>query len=712
LIKWQKRARAGVAVFGIASAIAVYAAMGERTKPVPAAPPERVDPKAVIESQGTVIQQVRGTKQDYLVEAAQQLVYEGGATRLRDVKVTVNNRAGGRSFVITARDAQAGEKQQQLQLTGAVKLVASDGFELTTEQAFFTENDGNVRAPREFTFSRGRMAGVGAGMGYDRDRDVLSVAEHAEVRLHDDGGNTLTHFTAGTAVFTRPEHRLELSGTVHVLHNGQVIDAESATAFLTEDDSLVRSILLRGKSEVAGGGSGLEVMRANEIDLAYAEDGITLDHVVLRGAGQVKLEAAEGSTGRQITGNLLDILLAPDGAIMRVAGRDGVQLELGGAVNSPARRVTAQQLDGTGESGKGLTAAQFRDNVEYREQAAAGSAAARVANSRALQVGLAGDAIQSALFTGRVTFSEGELQASGGEAVYAPSQGTLRLTPGVERTPPRVADEQVTVEGDTIDVTLEGRGITAAGGVRTTLKPRRAATRGAGAATKPGIAETKLPGLLKQEQPVNVGAASFSYTGAAGQAVYTGNAALLQGDTAIRADRITIDQGKGDLAAIGNARSTFALDTGTFIGNGSTITYADAERVVTYEATLAVPPAPGSPARLSGPQGDLRAQRIQIVLAAGGGKAERLEAYTAVDLGVDKRKASGARLTYFSADDRYVMTGTAQAPVKVVDNCRETSGRTLIFFKSADRMIVDGNEEIRTQTTTGSNCSQGPPPSR
>jgi LPS export ABC transporter protein LptC len=733
-MNWQKRARIGVAIFGLVSAIAVYAAMGERTKPIPVVPPTRVDPKALIESQGTVLQQVQGTRQDYVVEAAQQLVYEGGATQLRDVKVTINNRAGGKSFIITAKEAQATEKQQNLQLAGDVKLAASDGFQLATSKAQFTEKDGTVHAPDPFTFSRGRMTGAGTGMVYDKNSDILSIAQHTDVRLTDEGGNTLTQFTAGATVFTRPMHRLDLSGAVHVLHNGQLIDAESATAYLTDDDSLVKSILLKGKSQVTGGTSGLELMRADDMDLTYAEDGATLDHVVMRGNGQVKVSGSEGAAGREIAGNLLDILLAPDGSISRVAGRNGVRLDLDGGPDAPARRVTAQWLDGTGESGQGLTAAQFRDNVEYREEASGGRAA-RVARSQRLQIGLAGNAVQSAVFTGRVTFSEQVLQASGGEATYAPGNGTLRLVGGAERNAPRVADDQVSVEAEAIDVTLESRAMNASGGVRTTLKPRPAdngpagaARSGAPAASAGSEEQRKLPGLLKQEQPVNVGAMTFAYGGAAGTAVYTGNAALLQGDTAIRADEITIDQGKGNLAAIGNARSTFALDTGTFVGNSHAITYLDADRTVTYTAPMPAPPAPGSapraaaattppvvtmPARLSGPQGDLRAERIQIVLAAAGGKAERLEAYNAVDLNVDKRKATGARLTYFSADDRYLMTGTATAPVKVVDNCRQTIGKTLIFFKTVDRMIVDGNEEIRTQTTNGGTCAQSPsPPSR
>ena len=64
------------------------------------------------------------------------------------------------------------------------------------------------------------------------------------------------------------------------------------------------------------------------------------------------------------------------------------------------------------------------------------------------------------------------------------------------------------------------------------------------------------------------------------------------------------------------------------------------------------------------------------------------------------RKTTGTRLTYTTADERYVVTG---APVTIVDECgRETTGRTLTFFKATDRIVVDGNEQIRTQTKGGS----------
>jgi lipopolysaccharide export system protein LptA len=90
-------------------------------------------------------------------------------------------------------------------------------------------------------------------------------------------------------------------------------------------------------------------------------------------------------------------------------------------------------------------------------------------------------------------------------------------------------------------------------------------------------------------------------------------------------------------------------------------------------------------------------------LKESGDELERLEAYDGTTLReLSRRKTTGDRLTYFSADERYVVTG---APVTIVDECgRETTGRTLTFYKTTDRIIVDGNEQVRTQTKGKSNC--------
>jgi lipopolysaccharide export system protein LptA len=249
----------------------------------------------------------------------------------------------------------------------------------------------------------------------------------------------------------------------------------------------------------------------------------------------------------------------------------------------------------------------------------------------------------------------------------------------------------VTIDAMTIDVVLQGRLMKAGGGVKTLLR----------ADTSQGADDTKLPGLLKQDQPANVNADALDYQGASGEAIYTGNATMWQGETAVRADTLRIDQGKGDFLASGNARSTIVLDTGNSVAHAAEIRYVDAAHTITYASAKNAAGAVSAQAQLSGPQGDLRADRIEVILAPAGSHVDRLEAYTSVSMKVDLRAATGERLTYFAADERYLMSGAGTKSVKVVENCRETTGRTLTFFKSTDRIIVDGNEEQRTQTRNG-----------
>jgi lipopolysaccharide export system protein LptA len=692
-MKWQRWARALAAIIGIAAAVVVYATMGERAKPVAFTEPTRLDPKAIIESSGNIVQQVRGTRQDFLIEAERQLTYEGGATKLLGVKITVRNR-GGRDYVVTGREAQAGENQKQLQLTGGVQLKASDGFTVRTDNAAFNQDTGVMTAPGGVTFERDRLSGSGTGMSYDKNADVLSLTDQSHVAWRDEQGKMTMEFTSGKSTLDRMAHTLALDGNVHALRGEQVIEATQGLARLTMDDQHITDIELRDNSRVVGGGSGVDSMAARDMNLHYAADGQTLEHAQLIGGGAVALTGQNGLPGRQFVGETLDILLAPDGSLTKATGRENVRLDLPASGDAPARSIKARALDADGAPGKGLTAARFADNVEYREEAGK-SSSARTARSRALTVALAEDAINNAVFSGTVKFEEQGLQAASGEVRYDPEAGSLRLTGAEGGVVPRVADDQVTIDANTIDVALQGRLMKASGGVKTMLR----------------ASKSKLPGLLKQDQPANVNADALDYQGEGGQAIYTGNATMWQGETAVRADKVAIDQSKGDFLGSGNARSTILLDTDVSVAHASEIRYDDAAHTITYSSTRNPSGAVTAQAQLSGPQGDLRADRIEVILAAAGGHITRLEAYTNVGLKLDTRTAVGERLTYFADDERYVMSGVGTKSVKVTESCQETTGRTLTFFKSTDRVIVDGNEEIRTQTRKGiSPACPAPPP--
>lgn len=705
MARWQTLARAGAALVGVAGIVAVYATMKERVVPVETPPPQRLDPKAMIESSGNVLQQVSGARQDYVVEAARQLYYEGGATTLVGVKISVRNR-GGRDYVVTGAEAHTAEGQKQLELKGGVHLEANDGFRLETDVATFNQESGVMSAPGMVRFERGRLTGTGVGMTYDKSGDILTLHDQSHVTLAGDDEAEPLEFTAGRTVFDRMRHTLALDGPVHVVDGPQVIDARACLAQLTDDEARVRRIELRGESRVTGGRSSVESMAARDIDLDYADDGDTLQHALLDGAGVIALTGQAGVQGRTIRGDRLDLALAPDGALTSAIGRGGVSLDLPAAPGGAARSIRARSLDAAGEAGKGLTATRFTDDVEYREVSGRGAGSGRVARSRALTAALDGDEIGEAVFSGAARFEQDDLRGTAAEARYLPSAGSLRLSGTEAGALPRVQDANVIIDGREIDVSLADRGMEARGGVKTTLLP--AATGGPRTTTD----TAKRPGLFAQGTVVNVSADAIAYEGSARRASYRGDATLWQGETAIRANVIDVDEVKGDLTATGNARSTIAMDGGSSIAQANTIRYVDATRAMHYSGLTDAKGATAQQARLSGPQGDLQADRIDVVLRQGATQMERLDAAGRVSLRVTGRTATGATLSYAESDGRYVMTGAGTTGISIVDGCRETVGRTLVLFTSSERVIVDGNEEARTRTKSGSGAACGPAPAR
>lgn len=715
---WQRRTRVGLAIFVVAVAAVVYFSIGERRSQAPPVPVIRSDPKSVFEGEEVGLQRLRQTQQDFSITSSRTVQYEDGSQKMFNVEITVR-KSDGRTYVVTADEATAGKDQRERQLVGHVRLKVSDGFEMTTDRATHNQDDSIVRAPGAVAFSKGRMTGSGGNATHDQTRDILTISEQAKVNMTDEKGQPTTDFTAGAAVLDRLQNTLTLDGQAHVLRNQQVIDADHVLTRLSDDEQIVQFIELRNNARVTGG-TAIDSMSARDIDMDYTDDGQALERVVLNSGAGVAMKGPSGAAGRQILGEALDVRLAPDGAIVALVGRDKVRLDLPASGDSPAGSISADTLEGTGEAGRGLTSTEFRDKVEYREAGKRG-AMDRVVRAQSLTAMLADDAISDATFKGRVTFEDQGLNARAAQISYQPKANKIALSGNDAGGPPHVSVDQISVDARTIDVGLQDRQITAAE-VKTTLAPQKSAAQ-AGDSAKSGIA---IPGLLKQDQAANINANALDYRGEAGQAVYRGSATMWQGNTTIRGDTISLDQEKGSLVATGSARSALELDTGVSNGSGHEIRYDDQKRLVTYSAAP-LPPTigrgtgsagarSGAPsdtrravpirdAQLSGPQGDLRGERIEIALAKEGNKVERLEGYAGVTLKLDKRTAVGSRLTYYAAEERYVMSAAGTTQVKVIDvqtapsgvvTCRETVGRTLTFYKSADTIKVDGNDQNRT----------------
>jgi len=690
MTSWQKRLRIGLAIFGIVFAGFVYRSIGERRAPPPVQPVDRLDPKAISEAKGSSAEQIRGTKREFEIKSERFLSYGDGSTKYFNIEITV--RRDERVFVVTAKEASAGANEVELALTGGVKVKVSDGLELLTDHATFNQNEAVARAPGDVTFTKGLMSGSGSKATYNQKADVLTIAQRAKVVVTEQSGKVSFDGSAGSATLDRIQDLLFMESTVHILRDSQTIDAGKVMARLSMNEDIITYLELRGNASSQGGSGPLQSMKAEAIDLDYTDDGTMLERAILNGAASFTTAPDEHASSRTLSGGGLDVQMAADGTVKTVIGRDGVQLDLPEANGTPPRSIRSRTLDAGGETGNGLNSLRFRGDVVFQETSGRG-APSREVRAQSLAASLEGDRLGEALFGGGVSFKEQGFDAGSFDALYNPVQNALRLW-SESGARPYVTDDQIHVEARQIDASLDNHGMMAQVNVRTSLKGRSSTAKDSDTG--------RLPGLLKEGQPASINADRLDYKGGNGRAEYTGNATLVQGDTAIRGDAIVLDREKGDMVASGSARSTLTLDTGRTDGRGDDIRYEEAKRTVTYSIKPVAPTSGltvSAPlAQVSGPDGDLRAERIEIVLATGANAVDRLEAYNRVTMVLGSRTATGGRMTYHAKEERYVMSGTGADSVSIRESCRDTTGRTLTFFKSTERILVDGNETRRTET--------------
>jgi lipopolysaccharide transport protein LptA len=292
-----------------------------------------------------------------------------------------------------------------------------------------------------------------------------------------------------------------------------------------------------------------------------------------------------------------------------------------------------------------------------------------------------------------VRFVDGKLTAVAATARWDVDKGTLELSgsePGA--SVPRVNNDQIAVDAVKLDVTLDGPNVKATGNpaqkVKSVLQPAKAGDESG----------TKMPSMLKEDQPVNVTATTLEYDGTTSKTSYTGTVMLWQGDTSIKAETIVIDGKTGDLTASAVTSATMLEQTDRktnkkervrSIANAKDLKYEDDRRRLTYSGE----------AHMSNADADMTAEKIELYLKPSGDELDRAEAYEAVTVREQNRKTTGTRMTYTTADERYIIVG---APVRIVDQCdRETTGKTLTFLKASDSILVDGNQQARTQTKGG-----------
>jgi LPS export ABC transporter protein LptC len=696
-MRWQKSVRVVMAIVAVAVCVAVAVSFKRRGSGGRDAPLVRTDPRAVVESTGGRSVRFKGGHEDVRVETERQLTYQDGSTKLLGVKVSADDRGDGRSFTVTGKEGDVGKDESIVTLNGDVKLVEANGFTVHTEHASYDSKDGMVRAPGPVEFFHGRLSGSGMGMAYDKNADSLTILDQATLHVAPDkAGQGAAQVTSGTSTFARREKLVRFDRTMKVERDGQIIDADNGVAHLSQDEERVEMLELHGNARIAGAtaaAGGLQGLSGHDVILTYAAGGQALQHATIGGEASIRIAGEAGQAGREITGSSIDVTLAPDGSTpTALVAREAVQLTLPADSNTPARTIQAAALDADGEPTRGLTKARFAGNVHYHEKSATVDREARAAR---LDVGLkAGlSAFDQAAFSGGVRFADPKFFGTSASMRYVVDSGALDLTgtePGIPI--PHVSTDQIAVDAPHIEVALAGPTLHATGNVKSVMQPPKKSGQDS---------DTKLPSMLKQDQPVKVTAATLQYDGAMSKATYEGNAQLWQVDTSVKADAIGIDSKTGDLSGKGSVVTTTMLEQTDdkkkkervrTMATSMEFKYEDALHRATYTGDV----------HLNGPQGDMNSAKLELYLKPSGDELERAEGYDAANalaLREQGRKTTGTHLTYTAADEIYVVTGL---PVTIIDQCgRETSGRTLTFHKATDTIQIDSNDRSRTQTKGG-----------
>ena len=686
-----------MAVLAIAVIGVVAYTMRPRQAVAPLAPVEKPPEGTTVLTIGGDVVHLKGASQDLRIEFKRQVTTKDGQNTLQGVKALVDNR-GGRSYTITGDEAQVGKDESSFVVKGNVKMETSDGLIANSQEATYTDADKIVRAAGPVTFSRGRMNGSGTGFLFDEQRDTLTILENADVHFAAEGQEGPMDVTAGGFVYARKDRYLRFERTMHMDRGGQLMDADEGLVRLYPDRDETDLIELRGNARVTGGGQmgALQSMSARDINLNYGDDGRTLENAVLAGSGVMDVLPKGNAASQRLAAEYLELGLQPDGSVRTLNARDSVNVTLPAAKETGARTIRSNALAAVGAP-QGIREMNFTEGVEYQE-AATTTHPLRVARSQRLDATLdpASGTLAEARFSTRFVFTEDAMRATADTAVYKVEQGTMALS-GTASTP-HIENDALTIDATAIDIVLGPLKVAATGNVRSTMLPAKKPASGATAA--------KRPALLGEKEPVQIVAAKLTYDETSKRAEYSGQAKLMQGDTRIDGDSLTLDETKGDLIANGRVTTTLMIEEKDqagdarpkpTIGRAASFNYSDQTRTATYTTT----------AQLDGDQGNLRGDKIELKLAKADNSLEGLEARGQVTALVDRRTVTGAQLTYSPADDKYVING---APVKMIDaDCQESSGKTLTFWKASDRVLIDGNDEVRTQTKGGGKCPATPP---
>ena len=625
---------------------------------------------------------------------------------------------------------------------------------LKTSGLVFNQKTGNAYTRERVDFHASQASGSAMGITYEAKGNVLTLESQVQAEL---SGETPARLTAVRGIITKDPRRLSLEQS-RVVRSNQTLEARKTNIFLRDDNTVdriiaddgvqaqigpdmharaaqaellmnsardtLRSAVLSGDVQLESSGSQpmlgnagrvlLKFSGKDQLDQIHAEQGVRLIQHHAAGAtpaAPAATSATAAAPDLEITAPAVDFFVADGQHLDRAQTSGAAQI----AILQPASSQSAANQRTLVTAG--TFTANFRSTPEGHDHLVSVHGAPdakiititpgqpdRTSTSTTLDVAFrSAGGIDSIVQQGNVVYVDGVRKASAETARYMPADQMLVMTgsPTVQETGMTTTARSMRMNRATGDAVAEGD-------VKSTYTQLQEQPNGA---------------LLASSSPIHVTSRSMTAHRSPAIAVYAGNARLWQDANVVEAPTIEFDRDHRMMTAQGTATqpvSTVLVQTGRGqiatsgrdgaqppLGTSKTIPvtitsarlkYVDAERRVHLEGGVV---AKGADLSVTANQLDAFLLPRNQAAAGQGPAASQLDRMVATGNVVVQqpgRRATGDKLVYTSAEDKFVLTG---GPPSIFDaEHGKITGDSLTFYNRDDRVLVEGGNSSPTVTQT------------
>jgi lipopolysaccharide export system protein LptA len=669
-------------------------------------------------------------------------------------KNTGNASATGKIVFQTPQASGSAVGVEYVAKTGTMTLLSSVALDVSRPQALRLNADRGVisKQPRQVVLTAVRLTRERQQLQSDQatfflreDNAVDRILAEGDVRSEFHGRASSNSKTSNSGAHARSDRaELFLTGTRNQLTtailsgNVQLATGDAASRVSTGEQN--QGLRDRGAqvAEASAGRVTLYFAGQQILQTVHAEDGVRLAQKK-RQSGVVMMSSASSSamSSSPMKGDAQDVeMTAP---VMDFIVKDGRRLERAETSGPPqivitqpgsnqktvvtAAKFTAKFTEKNrlaslhGEPDAKIVSSKI-DSSKIDDSKIAGAAGEpdRVSTSQMLDVVFRPEGgVASITQAGGVTYMDGTLKAWAQRGEYTAVDQLLVLSGS-----PRVVDNGMTTTSQTIRLNRVTGDAIAEGNVKSTYSDLKAQPDG---------------GMLASSDPIHVTSHSMTVHRSPAVTVYTGDARLWQNANVVEAPTLQFDRDHRSLVAQGTGQESvgtglrpvragqspaatqpLAQPVSTVLvqvdKNGKAtpvritsgrLNYTDAERRIFLDGGVTA----------KGPDTALTAKQMTVFLrsrsesqagASAGtpGQVERIVAAGNVMITQPARHATGDRLVYAAAEDKFVLSGGSSGGIPSIFDAErgKITGDSLTFYRHDDRVLVEGKETSPTVTRT------------